>query len=58
MPIIRKIIKAGDSRAMTLPSTWLSFFEEQNGQRITRVSVEVNGALVVKPILREKESAE
>jgi hypothetical protein len=55
MPIIRKVIQANDSRVMTLPASWLSFHEEQSGQRITRVSVEVNGALTIRPILQKKE---
>lgn len=58
MPITRKVIRAGDSRAVTLPSTWLAFHEEESGQRITRVSVEVNGALTIRPILAKKELPE
>jgi hypothetical protein len=57
MPIVRKVIQANDSRVMTLPASWLALHEEQSGQRITRLSVEVDGALIVRPILPKKEPA-
>jgi antitoxin component of MazEF toxin-antitoxin module len=55
LPIIRKVIKAGESRVLTLPASWLAFHEEESGQRITRCSVEVDGALTIRPILAKKE---
>lgn len=53
MPIIRKIIRVGTSKAVSLPKSWLTFYERQYGQCITEVSVEVNGKLIIRPILSE-----
>jgi len=58
MPLVRKIIEVGDSRAVTLPSDWLKFAEEQAGRRITEVTMEVNGAITIKPLIRLKKREE
>lgn len=56
MPLIQKVIQVGDSRAVTIPKSWLAYYERQSGQTIKEVSVEVNGKLIIKPILpKEKE---
>jgi antitoxin component of MazEF toxin-antitoxin module len=54
MPLIQKIIQVGDSRAITIPKSWLEYYERKNGHRIKEVSVEVNGKLIIKPILEDK----
>jgi hypothetical protein len=51
LPIIRKIIQVGSSRAISLPKSWLTFYERQYGQNIKEVSVEVNGKLIISPII-------
>lgn len=52
MPIIRKLIKMSDSKLLTIPKSWLTFYEKEAGvTEITQVSVEVNKALIVRPIL-------
>jgi len=50
MPLIQKIIQIGDSKAVTIPKSWLIFYERQNGQPIKEVSIEVNGVLIIRPI--------
>jgi antitoxin component of MazEF toxin-antitoxin module len=50
MPLIQKIIQIGDSKAVTIPKSWLVFYERQSGQSIKEVSIEVNGALIIRPI--------
>jgi len=57
VPIVRKIILLGNSKVITIPKTWLELLEQQHGQNIDSVTIEVNGALVVKPLLKEKEAA-
>lgn len=57
MPIIRKIIPLGNSKAITIPKTWLILKEQESGQSIDSVTIEVNGALVVKPFLKRKKEA-
>jgi antitoxin component of MazEF toxin-antitoxin module len=54
MPIIRKILKVGDSKAITLPKSWIAFLEREN-QEITEVTIEVDKVLTVSPILLKKK---
>lgn len=51
MPIIRKIIQVGSSKAVSLPKSWLELIERESGKKIKEVAVEVNGVLTIKPIL-------
>ena len=51
MPIIRKIIQVGSSKAVSIPISWLKFYEEQNGCEIKKVAMEVNDVLTIRPIL-------
>jgi antitoxin component of MazEF toxin-antitoxin module len=50
MALIRKVIQVGTSKAVSLPKSWLTFYERQSGQSIKEVSVEVNGKLIISPI--------
>lgn len=50
MPIRRKVCKIGTSFAVFLPKTWISLLEEKHG-KVEAVTMEVNGQLVIKPIL-------
>ena len=53
MPIIRKLISFGNSsKGITLPKSWLDFLECHYG-KIESVSMEVNGKLIIRPILKE-----
>ena len=49
MPIIRKVVDVGRSRAVTIPKTWLEFFERELGHPIKFVSVEVDRELKILP---------
>jgi len=51
MPIIRKIIQVGTSKAVSLPKSWLELIEREAGKPVKEVAVEVNGVLIIKPIL-------
>jgi antitoxin component of MazEF toxin-antitoxin module len=54
MPLIQKLIRVGDSHAVTIPKTWLLYYEKQNGQKIREVAVEINGKLIISPILQKE----
>lgn len=55
MPISRKIIAFGKSSyGITLPKSWLEFWESKYG-KIEAVSMEVNGKLTIRPILKERK---
>jgi antitoxin component of MazEF toxin-antitoxin module len=56
MPLIQKIIQIGDSKAITIPKSWLIFYERQIGCSIKEVSVEVNSSLVIRPIMKVIEN--
>lgn len=51
MPIIRKVIQVGSSRAVTIPKSWLEYLRKETGAEITEVAIEVNRVLKVSPIL-------
>ena len=53
MPLVQKVIQVGDSRAVTIPKSWLAYYERKSGQTIREVAVEVNGKLTIRPILKE-----
>jgi antitoxin component of MazEF toxin-antitoxin module len=57
MPIIRKILKVGNSKAVSLPKSWLEFYERDNGLEIKEVAIEVDKVLIITPILPKKEAS-
>ncbi len=56
MPLIRRIVQYGKtSRGIILPASWLAFHEKKNGKKILKVGMEINGKIVIWPILKEWE---
>jgi antitoxin component of MazEF toxin-antitoxin module len=55
MPIKRKVCKIGSGYAVFLPKSWVLLLEEKHG-RVEAVTMEVDGQLVIKPILKEKNN--
>jgi hypothetical protein len=55
MPIVRKLIDLRTCKAVTLPASWLRYFEKELGQPIRFVAVEVNKELKITPYV-EKET--
>ncbi len=51
MPMIRKVMVVGNSRAVSIPKGWLEYYEKQSGQQIREVAVDVNGALKIEPVI-------
>ena len=51
VPIIRKVIQVGTSKAVSLPKSWLELIERETGKSIKEVAVEVNGILTIRPII-------
>ena len=54
MPIKRKVCKIGSSFAVFLPKSWVSLLEEKHG-KLEAVTMEVNGQLIIKPIIKEEK---
>jgi len=50
MPIIRRLIRIGRSRAVVLPKGWLDYYERQEGKKIEAVIIEVNRKLTIEPL--------
>jgi len=51
MPLVRKIIAFGNSsKGIILPKSWLDILEEKYGN-IESVSMEVDGKLIISPII-------
>jgi hypothetical protein len=52
MPIIRKLLNLGDSKAVTLPKSWLANAEAnaEYGKKIVALALEVNGVITITPV--------
>ena len=55
MPIKRKVCKIGSGFSVFLPKSWVSLLEEKHG-KVEAVTMEVDGQLIIKPILKENIS--
>jgi hypothetical protein len=55
MPLVRKIIRVGTSRGITLPEDWLRWVERQHGVTPSEVLIEVNEELRIRPLIKVGE---
>jgi antitoxin component of MazEF toxin-antitoxin module len=55
MALIKKIIKIGNSKGITLPSAWLEFIDREAGFTVKELAIEVNGCLRVTSIPNKTE---
>jgi hypothetical protein len=55
MPLVRKIIRVGTSRGITLPEDWLRWVERQHGVAPSEVLIEVNEELRIRPLIKVGE---
>jgi len=53
MPIIRRVVTVGTSRAVTIPPTWLREIEERTGRKVDELLMEIDTAIRIYP--REAE---
>jgi antitoxin component of MazEF toxin-antitoxin module len=53
MPIIRSILKIGNSKAVTIPKSWLTNAEDQTGRKIIALAMEVNGTITLQPVFEK-----
>jgi antitoxin component of MazEF toxin-antitoxin module len=47
MPLIRKLIKVGNSRAVVIPPDWLKYYEDKTGEPVKEVFLELNGSIKI-----------
>ena len=55
MPIIRSIIDLGNSKAVTIPKSWITNAEDQTGKKVVAIAMDVTGTITLQPIF-EKEN--
>jgi antitoxin component of MazEF toxin-antitoxin module len=56
MPIIRKILKVGDSKAITIPKSWIENAEQAVGKKIIAIAMEVDRVITLEPIFAKEGS--
>ncbi|MFC1486367.1 hypothetical protein ACFLRN_01590 [Thermoproteota archaeon] len=57
MPLIRKIINVGKtSKAVIVPRSWIRHIENETGQLVNKVRMEVNSNLIISPVLKEERA--
>jgi len=54
MPLVRRIVKVGNARAVTLPKDWLDYWERQLREPIKEVGMQVNKKLIIEPFLPDR----
>ena len=47
MPLKRKLIKVGNSRAVVIPPDWLRYYEDKTGQPVEEILMELNNAITL-----------
>jgi hypothetical protein len=58
MPIVKKIVEIGGSKAVFLPKSWLEFWEQKHGCKIEKIAMEVNTVLKIYPITPKPKGGE
>jgi hypothetical protein len=53
MPIIRSILNLGNSKAVTVPKSWLTNAENQAGRKVIALAMEVNESITLQPIFEK-----
>jgi len=48
MPIKRKLQKFGGSRVIAIPNEWLEYYEEETGQTIDSLLMEINDSITLR----------
>jgi len=52
MPILRKIVKIGNSKGISFPKSWIDCIEQETGRELKEVLVEIDNNLIVSPRIR------
>lgn len=55
LPIKRKVCRIGTGFAVFLPRSWISLLEEKHG-RVEAVTMEVDGQIIIRPVLKEDDN--
>jgi len=55
MPLIKKIFKIGNGKALILPKSWLRYWEEKFGVKIEEVEMNIGEVLEITPYIPKKK---
>ncbi len=58
MPIIRRIITIGHSKAITIPKSWITNAEDEAGKKVVALALEVNGSITLQPVFDKETKQE
>lgn len=47
MPLLRKLVKVGNSRMVTIPPDWIEYYAKLLGHPIEEVLMELNGEITI-----------
>jgi antitoxin component of MazEF toxin-antitoxin module len=53
MPIIRSVLNLGNSKAVTIPKSWLTNAEDQTGKKVIALSMDVNESITLQPVFEK-----
>jgi len=48
MPLVKRLLKIGNSRMVVLPASWLRYHEEETGRPIEELLMQVNGEITLR----------
>ena len=51
LPVERKIINIGRSRAITIPPSWFELIEKRFGKGFSHVELEIDNVITITPII-------
>jgi len=58
MPIIRRIIAIGHSKAITIPKSWITNAEDEAGKKVIALALEVDGSITLQPVFEKTKLGE
>ena len=47
MPLLKKLIDLGNSKAITIPKDWLDYYKERNGVELETVLMEISDSKII-----------
>jgi hypothetical protein len=58
MPIIRRIIAIGHSKAITIAKSWITNAEDEAGKKVIALALEVDGSITLQPVFEKTKLGE
>jgi len=58
VPIKRRIIAIGHSKAITIPKSWITNAEDEAGKKVVALALEVDGSITLQPVFEKTKLRE